>query len=114
VEIQEKKRIDILGSKWSFDDLIKIFDESNDTMTLCYKTKKPLYFTKKDGRKILLDSFGVSVISKKPFHWTELNISNDAAKADCPIEYIGMVTRDEVKLPLTEKEIIEIKKEHGI
>jgi hypothetical protein len=99
---------------WNSEGLIQEFNPSEDQMFKCEKTQKPLFYIRKDGTKIMLDTFGMCDATGKYVHYTELSIKEGVDKPPYPMELMGYMQKDEYVKPLTPKELAEIRKEHGI
>ena len=101
-------------NSWNKEGILSAFDETEDTMVYCAASGVPLFYTDKNGREWTLESYGFCAINGRPYHESQLHMTDDVVKTSYPVVYEGRISIEEWKKPLTEEEESEIRKMYGL
>lgn len=99
---------------WNKEGILSVFDESEDTMVYCEASGIPLFFTDRNGREWVLESYGYCSANGKPYHMSQLHMHDDVSKTSYPVVYEGCMSQEEYNKPLTPEEEAEIRRLHKL
>lgn len=100
---------------WNVKGLLEQFSEvDGDKMFYCSESKRPLFYFTKNKIKVLLESCGYCSQNGKLYHADYLWLGSDTARMTFPVFFQGAISLESKKTPLTQEELIQIQKEHGL
>ncbi len=91
--------IDSLG-KWNFSELRAARTPEDGEEVCCAITAKPLFYIRKDGLKIPLDTYGICFNCDRMIHESQLSMP-DVQKPGYPVVYLGVWCTECYALPMS-------------